>query len=102
MIKVFLYNKAICAKGHANYKEYGEDIYCSAISAILQSSLCWFDKNHIELEISDGLFKLKIINDSNDNLYKLKLLQKQLESFNQLEFEKYILVERKGKDYYEQ
>ncbi len=102
MIKIFLYNKAIYTTGHANYKEYGEDIYCSAISAILQSSISWFNENDIQLEISDGLFKLKIINDSDDNLYKLKLLQKQLESFKQKQFEKYISIERKRKDYYEQ
>lgn len=101
MINITLYNKAISSIGHANYKEIGNDIYCAAISAILQSSLAWFNENDIELEISSGLFKIKLLNDSNDNVSKINLLKLQLESFNQSKFKKYIRITKEGKDYYE-
>ncbi|RJE47687.1 hypothetical protein A7K50_03300 [Dehalobacter sp. MCB1] len=44
MIKVSVSNNGFSVHGHANFKPYGEDIVCSAVSAITQS-------------IANGLYK---------------------------------------------
>lgn len=101
MIKITLYKKAITCIGHADYAEEGKDIYCAGISAVLLSSLNWFNKNDIEYTKNKGIFKFKIVNATDDNLYKLSLLQKQIKAFNQKEYKKYIEIDAKRKDYYE-
>lgn len=38
MIKIYLTNSSIEIDGHAGYAEYGNDIVCAAVSAILQTA----------------------------------------------------------------
>lgn len=38
MIEIYLTNGSIEIDGHADYAEYGNDIVCAAVSAILQTA----------------------------------------------------------------
>lgn len=45
--------------GHANYAEYGKDIVCAGISAIVQALIGWIEENHykadcISVDTKDG------------------------------------------------
>ncbi len=39
MIKIKVNNKQIVITGHANYEEYGKDIVCASVSAIVITSI---------------------------------------------------------------
>jgi uncharacterized protein YsxB (DUF464 family) len=39
MVNVTVYKDGFMATGHADYNEYGKDIVCSAISAVVQTTL---------------------------------------------------------------
>ena len=32
--------------GHANYAEYGKDIVCAGVSALVQALICWMEENY--------------------------------------------------------
>lgn len=36
--------------GHANYAEYGKDIVCAGVSAIVQALIGWIEENHYKAE----------------------------------------------------
>ena len=36
--------------GHANYAEYGKDIVCAGVSAIVQALIGWIEENHYKVE----------------------------------------------------
>ncbi len=101
MITITLYQKAITCNGHANFSSKGNDIYCAGVSAVILSAMNWFKKSDIEYEMADGLFKFKLVNQSEDNLYKLDLLKQQLSSFQQSDFKKYIQIKKSRKENYE-
>ncbi len=101
MIRITLYNKAITCSGHANFQEKGHDIYCAGVSAVIMSAMNWFEKDDLDYVVEDGLIRMKLINQTEDNLYKLNLLKQQLKSFTQADFKPYIEIKESGKDYYE-
>ncbi|MGL4769150.1 MAG: ribosomal-processing cysteine protease Prp [Mycoplasmoidaceae bacterium] len=47
MITIKIFNDGIYANGHAMFHEKGEDIICSAVSAILQGFMKSFSNNEI-------------------------------------------------------
>ena len=54
--------RAFCAEGHAG-GEYGTDIYCAAISAILQTAvvgLCEYAGVNPEVDITDGYLECEL------------------------------------------
>lgn len=36
--------------GHANYAEYGKDIVCAGVSALVQALIGWIEENHYRAE----------------------------------------------------
>ncbi|MGL4948037.1 MAG: ribosomal-processing cysteine protease Prp [Mycoplasma sp.] len=92
MIKIDFYKNGLVIKGHANFAESGKDIICSAVSAISQSALNWFDQSDIYYEINDGHLELIINNQSDKNLYLLDLIKIQLNSFDDEAHAKYIKI----------
>ena len=57
--------------GHAGYAEEGQDIICSAISAVTQAPLLGFEghlhiKPSVEINQKDGVLKVALNNEPND------------------------------------
>ena len=40
----------ITVLGHANYGEYGKDIVCAGVSALVQALIGWIEENHYKAE----------------------------------------------------
>ena len=40
----------LVVKGHANYDEYGKDIVCAGISALVQALIRWIEENYYKGE----------------------------------------------------
>ncbi len=38
--------RSLTVSGHANYDEYGRDIVCAGISALVQALIGWLEENH--------------------------------------------------------
>lgn len=36
----------LCVTGHANYAEYGKDIVCAGVSALVQALIGWCEENY--------------------------------------------------------
>ena len=90
--------KEIVVKGHANYKAKGEDIVCAAVTTatILTANAIEHLKlnQHIDLDVSEGYFKISLKESQDIVLGLLKNLEYTL---NELEkqYPKYI-KNRKG------
>ncbi|HBT59875.1 MAG TPA: ribosomal-processing cysteine protease Prp [Acholeplasmataceae bacterium] len=54
----------LTVSGHANYKKHGQDIVCASVSTALILSANLIERmgyiKHIELEVNDGYFYLKV------------------------------------------
>jgi len=94
-------NKIIClsSKGHANYSNYGKDIVCSAVSAILVGGVNALIKTeNYGINIESGFFEIKSI--SNETLIHddvvLETILIQLLSVEK-KYGKYIKIEKKIK-----
>lgn len=80
MILVKTYTKdnnieEVSIKGHANYKEYGKDIVCSAVSSIAIctiNAIYSFSDNSIEVEESDGYLHIKILKQDDITITLIK------------------------------
>lgn len=80
MILVKTYTKdnnieEVSIKGHANYKEYGKDIVCSAVSSIAIctiNAIYSFSDNSIEVEESDGYLHIKILKQEDITITLIK------------------------------
>ena len=87
MIKISVNEDEITISGHANYKEYGNDIVCASVSSICittVNALLSIDEDCIIYEESDGYLNIRInkhsvvIDKLIDNMINLlKELQKQ-------------------------
>ena len=63
MIKISVNEDEITISGHANYKEYGNDIVCASVSSIsitTVNALLSIDEDCIEYEENDGYLNIKI------------------------------------------
>ncbi len=40
----------LVVSGHANYDEYGRDIVCAGVSALVQALIGWIEENHYRAE----------------------------------------------------
>ncbi|WP_303923175.1 ribosomal-processing cysteine protease Prp [Ureaplasma parvum] len=89
MIKINHYPNALLIKGHANYSEYGTDIVCAGVSAIVMGALNWFDQQKTTIKIDKGF--ILIIVDNHNQLYcqYLKLIMLQLKAIF-LKYQSYI------------
>jgi len=91
--------KTLIVEGHANYKAKGEDIVCAAVSTatILTANAIEHLKLNqaIDLDVSEGYFKISLI-DKQDTVFGLL---KNLEyTLNELEkqYPKYIKNQKEG------
>ena len=68
MIKIYMEDKGFIVKGHADYAPYGEDIICSAVSAIVQTAQMGLERlaedYPLNIEIIDFDFE---VNDEEEN-----------------------------------
>ena len=113
MINVYLsynedgYFNGFQIAGHANYKPYGEDIVCSAVSILGYTTIRSLievvkipeDKIHYKKDDKTGFLKLEIKNISNDKNIKAELIMKTFEVGIKSIIEsypKYITLEYRG------
>lgn len=91
MIKINFYNDGFIVEGHANYANLGEDIVCSAISAITLGSLDWFEKQSIvcvQIDEKKPIIKIQLkMNQKNE--IGLSLIKHQIQKIYQ-SYPKYI------------
>ena len=101
------YFKGFEIKGHANYKPYGEDIVCSAVSVLGYTTIRSLvevvkvpeDKIQYEKDEKIGFLKLNIKNISNDKIKEAELIMKTFEVGIKSIIEsypKYITLEYRG------
>ena len=86
MIKV-KYNddfKNLKITGHANYAEYGEDIVCSSVSSIIQTSINLAHSFNENIKYSDDGNTIIILNNTNDENV-LKVLNNMIDMLKELE-----------------
>lgn len=98
MIYIHFYNDGYEIKGHANYAEYGNDIICSAISAISLSSIDWFEKSdilYLNVDEKKPIIKIKVLVNEKNEL-GLSLIYHQLKKVSD-SYEKNIVFQKKNK-----
>ena len=64
MIRVVFESGEFIAEGHANFDEYGRDIVCAAVSAILQHSAYILASMGAKMEKGKGYLRVSGIPDS--------------------------------------
>ncbi len=91
--------KQIIVKGHANYKAKGEDIVCAAVSTatiLTANAIEHLDLDqHIDLEVSEGYFKLSLIKENDIVSGLLKNLEYTLHEL-EIQYPKYIKNQKEG------
>lgn len=81
MIKVdLIYNgDLICGftmKGHANTADYGNDLVCAAVSAIVTGGFNAFDDEDVsEIALDEGYAKVVVITDNGYSILKTIIVQ---------------------------
>ncbi len=101
------YFKGFQIRGHANYKAYGEDIVCSAVSVLAYTTIRSLielvklaeDKIQYVKDDETGFLKLEIKNISNDKIKETELIMKTFELGIKSIIEgypKYITLEYRG------
>lgn len=92
----------ISAKGHANYAKHGEDIVCSAVSTLFQSTLLGLTeivKAKVDYEINDAYMLIKPEKTNNNNIELINALLDTLELSLEViakDYPKYLNVTRGG------
>lgn len=95
MIKVNILKGEIKISGHADYADYGKDIVCASVSAIVTTSvnaIIRFDKDAISYKENDGL-DIKILKNT-DSVKKLIDNMVDLLSELQNDYPKNIIINR--------
>lgn len=89
----------IIVKGHANYKAKGEDIVCAAVSTatILTANAIEHLKldHHIDLEVSEGYFRLSLKKENDIVSGLIKNLEYTLHEL-EIQYPKYIKNQKEG------
>ena len=89
-VKIFRHKDSILGfkiKGHANYRNFGEDIVCAAISVLAQTSLmalvevCGIDEDKLNYRIDDETGFLEVNLPRNLNIKTLENSQIVLRTF---------------------
>ena len=71
MIKVNIKNNIIVITGHAGYDDFGKDIVCAGVSAIVTGGLNALtneNKNKISCVIKDGYVNVDVLDINDDKL----------------------------------
>lgn len=96
MVKVIYNTNSLKMKGHADYAEYGKDIVCAAISALVTctvNNLYSLSNKPVDYYDDGKSLEIKI---NNDDEISSKLLNNLIEMLKQLEesYPKNIKIER--------
>lgn len=90
MIRVTIYYQndlpeGLLIKGHAGKEEYGHDLVCASVSAVVTGGFNAFKDEEIkEIILEEGYAKL-IVNNSKEAIIKLNMLITQLETIKEAE-----------------
>ncbi len=90
MIKVTIYYENLSpvgleVKGHSGKNQYGHDLVCAAVSAIVTGGFNAFQDDEIkEIKLDDGYAKL-IVKQNEVSLIKLEMLLIQLKTVQEAE-----------------
>ncbi len=89
----------ITVKGHANYKQHGEDIVCAAVSAatlVTANAIEHLKLNHlIDLTVEEGYFKLVLRTEDPTVLGLIENLEYTLSDLEK-QYPKYIKNQKEG------
>lgn len=78
MIKIIFYPNGFTATGHANSNEYGHDLVCAGVSAIIMGSLNWFGHSSTLIAVEENY--IKVVDKENNISHLLNLLLIQLKA----------------------
>lgn len=78
MIKVKFYQNGLTATGHAYSDQYGHDLVCAGVSAIIMGALNWFNPQSTQIIIDNN--KIAIISHTEDISQYLLLIKQQLQA----------------------
>lgn len=78
MIKIKFYQNGLTATGHAYSDQYGHDLVCAGVSAIIMGALNWF--NHQSTQIVIDKNKIAIVSHTEDISQYLSLIKQQLQA----------------------
>lgn len=91
MIKINFYKNGFQVSGHAEFDEYGKDILCSAVSAIIMGSLNWFDTDKVNISVLKNEIKLISNLEDNNSLHLIELVKVQIKSLDLIKHKDYIM-----------
>lgn len=78
MIKVKFYQNGFIAVGHAHSDQYGHDLVCAGVSAILMGALNWFNSQTTQIIIDNN--NITVISPTEDISKYLVLINQQLQA----------------------
>lgn len=78
MIKVKFYQNGLTATGHAYSDQYGHDLVCAGVSAVIIGALNWFNPQSTQIIIDNN--KIAIISHTEDISQYLLLIKQQLQA----------------------
>ena len=95
MIKVVIKNDSITISGHANYDDYGKDIVCAGVSAIVTGGINALEPHLKNIEIINESNKLGVVVIENNEVIQviLNTMLIQLETIEN-SYKKYIKIKR--------
>ena len=91
MVRVSFYYQtnnivSVRVEGHSNFDQYGQDIVCAGISAIVFGTLNALDnlvtQEAIDIKQTDGKIIINVLNPSNNNQMILKTMLYQLKTIS--------------------
>lgn len=87
--------KTLTVSGHANYAEYGKDIVCAGVSAVVTGGINALTSNvkNIKIINEDNKLGVEVINSNQEIQIILNTILIQLETI-QKSYKKYIKIEK--------
>ena len=87
--------KTLTVSGHANYAEYGKDIVCAGVSAVVTGGINALASNvkNIKIINEDNKLGVEVINSNQEIQIILNTILIQLETI-QKSYKKYIKIEK--------
>ncbi len=95
MIKVYINKKKIIITGHAGYDDYGKDIVCASVSAIVITSVnaaLRLDKNSVIYKSAKDKLTIDIVSDNKNVLLIMENMIQMLKELA-LTYKKNIKIE---------
>ncbi|WP_031488934.1 ribosomal-processing cysteine protease Prp [Ureaplasma canigenitalium] len=89
MIEIKRQASSLIVKGHANQNQYGKDIVCAGVSAIVMGALNWFNEK-AKIIVNDGYIEINVEDNESEKAY-LDLIMIQLKAIEAI-YKKYIKI----------